>query len=186
MERGREVIGSTHRIIGFETGVLFGLAAGFPAWQSLASGVIASASANGPFSPDGDQSWLAWTGRHRGITHWPGWPLLAIGLVPAPFGAGYAVVALALGYLSHIVADAVYGKPGVPLLPVTPWWHVGLGLRCEGRVKRYRPTPEGHWYAGSEPVYVKVGQSERWLRRGLQYLAVPLGAWVVLGPVVGQ
>jgi hypothetical protein len=66
--------------------------------------------------------------RHRGITHWWFWPLLAGVLAHrADMGdVGWVVWALIWGWTSHLVGDFLFGEEpqGIPL---APWWcHVGV------------------------------------------------------------
>jgi hypothetical protein len=144
--------------------------------QALAAAAVASQFAGGRFSPDADQygSWEFWRvpwrwfakwvsswrcyarerGRHgdptqhRGITHWPGVPVLwslvlavlelvgaGTGLAPAqtPWWLVWAAIG---GWSSHLLGDAIHGRgyrargPGIPL---APWWnHHGVGLKSDG------------------------------------------------------
>jgi hypothetical protein len=173
--------GATHRVGGLYAGTALGLAAGWPLWQTAASALIAAGVAHGPTSPDADQSWLAWTGRHRGVTHWPGWPLLLAAFTPAAGPQGWPLYSIAVGVLvGHLVLDAVWGKPGVPLLPCAPWFYVGLGLPVQAR----RTVRERDWSGELVERKVSVGHVEAAARRVLQWGLVPLGAWAVLAPAI--
>jgi hypothetical protein len=103
-------------------------------------------TSQGWFSPDADQSWLrGLPGGHRGMSHWPGWPVLAAVIM---LGAGVPVLAwyALVGWVSHLLADFLVGEApmGVPLSPFGGW-RVGLGgltpgtwmLRTGGRVERF-------------------------------------------------
>jgi LexA-binding, inner membrane-associated putative hydrolase len=173
--------GPTHRVLGLYGGAVLGLAAGWPLWQTAASAVIASATAHGPTSPDGDQSWLAWLGRHRGVTHWWGWPALLATFAPLAGPGGWPLYSLAVGVaVGHLLGDLVWGEPGIPLLPFDPWWHVGLCLPNDGR----RKIRSRDWTGEVREATIRVGRAERVARRVLQWGLVPLGAWVTLSPVI--
>lgn len=172
--------GATHRVGGLYAGALLGVAAGWPLWQTAASALISAGVAHGPTSPDGDQSWLAWTGRHRGVTHWWGWPALLAAFTPLTGPEGWPLYSIAVGvFVGHLVLDAMWGKPGIPLLPCAPWWHVGLGLPVQAR----RKVRERTWTGEVVERTVEVGYLEAASRRVLQWGLVPLGGWVVLAPV---
>ena len=67
---------------------------------------------------------------HRGLLHWWGLPAIAYAAtmgLDAPWWALTAIHGLIVGVAAHLVLDAVWGEPGIPLAPW--WWHVGLGLR---------------------------------------------------------
>ena len=131
--------GSTHRLLGASAGLAFSTAIGAPAWQAVASAVIATATSAGWTSPDADQSWLRWLpGGHRGLSHWWGLPLLAAAAVVSvvPPDVAWVGWALVLGWASHLLGDFVFGvRPaGIPLLP---WWgHVGLQFDSGGSLER--------------------------------------------------
>lgn len=111
------------------------------------SAVVATASAAGWSSPDVDQTrpWEALAralgpagkllAHRRGITHWWALPVVAwwLWLPSLAPEAGWAARALLLGWASHIVGDALFGR-----VPVTPGWGpmFGLGLRTGGWVER--------------------------------------------------
>ncbi len=159
------MMGPTHYLLGAYAGTAVGLASGWPLWQTVTSGMIATATAHGHLSPDADQSWLRWVGRHRGITHWWMWPLLIAGFGLDVGPAGWPLLAVAAGIASHIVGDFFYGSPGVPLLPMKPWMFVGLRLRMAPKRGQRRWSFGGR----SEPVV-------RWL---LRWGLVPLAAFTV-------
>lgn len=74
----------------------------------------------GRWSPDADQRMRV---AHRGITHWPGWPLLWLAPcwaldLPLPLWAP------GLAFASHVLADMVFGCGGRDIrrgVPVFPW-----------------------------------------------------------------
>src|SRR4051812_41471480 len=101
------MIGQTHLVLGVHAGTALGLAAGWPLWQVAASALISAGVSHGRLSPDADQTWLAWTGRHRTITHWWGWPALVAAFAPLAGPQGWPLYSLAVGWLSHIAGDAV-------------------------------------------------------------------------------
>jgi hypothetical protein len=109
--------------------------------------VAATATSAGWTSPDVDQSWLWVTARkglpnaiarlfnHRtGLAHWWGIPVLAwlFWLPTVPAVAQATAAALILGWGTHLLGDAIFGKIG--LLPgVGP--AVGLGLDTGGWIE---------------------------------------------------
>lgn len=107
--------------------------------------LAATATSNGPVSPDVDQTgawrtltrWLpVGVRRHRGLTHWWGLPLLAWLAIPAlPVEARWVGAAMVVGWVSHLAGDAVFGR-----VPVAPWGGpmVGLGLDTGGFVETGR------------------------------------------------
>jgi membrane-bound metal-dependent hydrolase YbcI (DUF457 family) len=172
--------GPTHYLMGVYAGAGTGVAASWPLWQTATAAVIATSVAHGPTSPDGDQTWLSWTGRHRGVTHWWGWALLLAAAGQGLGPPGWPLVALAAGVASHLVGDALYGSPGVPLLPCKPWGFVGLRWRVAGRVRGPQPP------LSRIPVVRQVqrwrrqvGHSELAVRWLLRWGLIPLAAAVV-------
>lgn len=131
--------GSTHRLFAASASLAVSTAAGAPAWQTVASAVIATSSSAGWTSPDADQSWLSWVpGGHRGFTHW--WGIPAMGAIATvlyvPPDAAWALWALLLGWSSHLLGDFLFGErpPGIPM---APWWaYAGLGLDSGGAIER--------------------------------------------------
>lgn len=105
-----------------------------PDWRWWAPGAaVGVVTAQGWFSPDADQSWLrGLPGGHRGMSHWPGWPVLAAAIM---LGAGVPVLAwyALVGWVSHLVADFLVGEApmGVPLSPFGGF-RVGLGMVTPG------------------------------------------------------
>lgn len=74
---------------------------------------------------------------HRGLLHWWGWPALAY-VAALPLAGPWWVLAVAhgliVGVASHLALDAVFGRPGIPLLP---WWgHVGVGVRNDSWIAK--------------------------------------------------
>lgn len=134
-----------HRAAGALAGATMAGAVASSPWQAGVVLCVAVATSAGGLSPDLDQTrvWRVLTGgrgvaAHRCVTHW--WALPAVLAVVAPSTPDPAVAwGVAAGWGSHVVADAVIGArsarrgPGVPLLPGA--WHVGLGVRCGGRVE---------------------------------------------------
>ena len=187
------MIGSTHRVWGLYCGAGLGVAAGWPLWQTAASAVISCATSNGPTSPDGDQTWLAWLDRHRGIVHWPGWPLI-VAAIAAPHPMAWAVLSLVAGWTSHLIGDAVFGVPGIPLLP----FPVPVKGKVRGRTKTVHtrlyvglqlPTDSHRqvatWFGTRRPGWI-----ERRTRFVLSWGLIPLALgviWLAMttsGPVV--
>jgi len=153
------VNGKQHSLVGLGAGLTAGLLAGAgPVGLAVWAGVAGITSA-GPTSPDMDQDhrWrradtvlpdeaLGHGGpmKHRGLTHWFGLPLAAAGLVylndivllvnGRPLPVEWVLWAAIVGWSSHIVADAAFGKGGVPLLG---WYgNVGLELSQDGILAR--------------------------------------------------
>lgn len=133
------MLGAGHRLFGGLAGAAYATALGQPAWQVCMTSLVATATSNGPTSPDMDQTdeWRTWTKaapkairRHRGITHW--WGLPALGWLCAtellPPEGQWPAYALLVGWISHVVGDAIFGK-----IPLSPWgMYVGLGLDTGG------------------------------------------------------
>lgn len=145
---------TTHRLAGAWTGALYGWHTGLPMWACAATAGAATLTSAGVLSPDVDQfkAWrrvdrwtpdelFGWGGpmKHRGLTHWPGWPVLAIHLLQGQPSSmlSVAVWALVLGWASHLLLDFIWGRAfgdrgcGVPLLGWTGY--VGLGLDAGGK-----------------------------------------------------
>lgn len=111
-----------------------------PLWQRALSPVVALATAMAP-DVDNTRWWqeirqhvpvkvVRKALNHRGITH--SW-LVPVGLWFTQDSPAWAFVALVVGYASHLVADALFGKTGVPLLG---WgWHFGLRLPMGARLE---------------------------------------------------
>jgi hypothetical protein len=81
--------------------------------------------------------------KHRGITHFWLWPVLAgMAAYHADMGdAGWVIWALIWGWTSHLIGDWLFGisPHGIPVLP---WWcHWGLGLDSGGRFERWLFLP---------------------------------------------
>lgn len=164
---------ASHNLLGAVSGLALGTASGWPWWQTLIASGLASVTSDGPTSPDGDQYKLwktidRWVPdellgkggplQHRGISHWWGLPVLAGLLVwLAPGWVRWALLALVVGWASHLVGDFVFGKRDPwsgrgPGIPTAPWWgHVGVGLKSGGRVERWLAAPAiavvGLWLA---------------------------------------
>ena len=117
-----------------------------PGWQQAAGTLLAVVVSVGPdidnarwwrkldrYIPD---EWVGFGGPlgHRGLTHWWGWPaLLAWTAWQIPAEGRWPILALAVGWASHLVGDLVFGitPPGIPL---APWWaHIGLRLKVGSR-----------------------------------------------------
>ena len=136
------MLGPQHRIFGGLCGAAVATYQGGSFTIIAMTAIVATASAHGWSSPDVDQTrpWrdvaralpgpLGHAMKHRGISHWPGWVVLAwFGIANMPADTRWALMALLIGWTSHIVGDIVFGK--VPLLP---WGavNVGLGLDSGG------------------------------------------------------
>lgn len=139
------MMGATHRLFGAACGATVATVAGQSETMILMAGLVASASSHGWASPDVDQTrpWVVvrrslpgvgrWMNHRTGITHWWG---LALGVwllveLCAPVEALWPARALLVGWTSHLVGDAVFGK--VPVWPAGPM--VGVGLRTDGFVE---------------------------------------------------
>lgn len=135
------------------------VAVGLPPVQAVVCTALATTVAGGRWSPDIDQydSWKALTRvmqahrwgrrsrgsdptgmwRHRCVTHWWGWEVLAALAVVTvvPQFLWFVALAPVAGWTSHLAGDFVIGGAGggrgagVPVLPWGPW--IGLGLRCQ-------------------------------------------------------
>lgn len=133
------MLGATHRITGALTGAAYAAALSEDRRLIVIAAIAASATSNGPISPDLDQTraWRAipdwapsWIRRHRGITHWWGLPVLAWATLDSwcPPEAHWTVRFLLLGWASHILGDFIFGK-----IPLLPWGaYAGAGLKTGG------------------------------------------------------
>jgi membrane-bound metal-dependent hydrolase YbcI (DUF457 family) len=119
-----------------------------PGWQQAAGTLLAVVVSVGPdidnarwwrkldrYVPD---EWLGYGGplAHRGLTHWWGWPaLVAWTTWQMPAASAWPVLALAVGWASHLLGDLAFGitPPGVPLAPWSA--HVGLRLKVGGVIE---------------------------------------------------
>lgn len=136
------MMGPTHRLFGAACGASAAVVAGEPQVMVLMSGLVASATAHGWSSPDVDQTgpWVAvrralpgvgrWMGHRTGVTHWWVVPVALWLLVEvfAPAQATWPARALIIGWASHLVGDAIFGR--IPLWPAGPM--IGLGFRTDG------------------------------------------------------
>lgn len=157
--RGLPVLGRRHAGVGFATGVGVALASGHGPFTALVWGGVACATSAGPMSPDMDQDhrWrlldrllpdegLGHGGpmKHRGITHWwvfpalAAWGLWALAILLTVDGHQVpiegALWAATAGWASHIVADAIFGSGGVPLVGWTA--PISVGLENDGVLAR--------------------------------------------------
>lgn len=130
----------SHLLFAMDTQLALSLSVGQSPLRAGASTVLAGLVSWGP---DLDQLWpwkradkflpdeaLGNGGpmRHRGITHFWLWPLLAAAAAQrSDMGdVGWVVWALIWGWTSHLVGDFLFGEEpqGIPL---APWWcHVGV------------------------------------------------------------
>lgn len=125
------MMGPQHRLAGAAAGAGYATYVGAPYVVVVATTLIATLTAGGSMSPDMDQSgwWRSiphWQGmRHRGVSHWFGWPVLAwvYGVTALPASLTVVGTALVIGWGSHILADLPFGK-----VPLTPWGSVRVGL----------------------------------------------------------
>lgn len=157
---GVTVLGPSHRLTAAAAGAahtLWVLGDTDPTTVALAA-VVATAASAGWSSPDMDQTkpfdvartLLGPAGKllahRRGITHWWFIPaVLWLWWLPAIDPATrWAAAALIVGWSSHIVGDAIFGK-----VPVTPGygWMVGLSLRTGGWVEQ-----GSVWTGGLSPL----------------------------------
>jgi hypothetical protein len=132
------MMGPSHRLLGGLVGASFAAMTGQSFTRVVLAGIVASATSSGDTSPDLDQSetWRACTRllpaswrRHRGLTHWWALPVAAWFLVPdGDPTVAWVIQALILGWGSHILGDAVFGK--VPLVPGGPY--IGLDIADTG------------------------------------------------------
>ncbi|NLD77712.1 MAG: hypothetical protein GX643_13700 [Acidimicrobiales bacterium] len=141
------MVGPTHRMFGALAGATYGSVTG-QHWTGMAvMALAASATSNGPFSPDMDQTgpWQklskstrlvgvrGWFRHRHGLSHWWALPFIAwwgVGLLPPE--TQWAVItihALIIGWASHLLGDLIFGE-----LSLFPWggpsW--GIGLKTDG------------------------------------------------------
>lgn len=147
--------GPHHSMIGASTGASIAALSGHGIGWVIAGALIAGATSAGPTSPDMDQDhrWQRLDGatpdealggggplKHRGITHWWALPVVASMILwwsdirltvdGAAWPIEGALFLGAVGWASHIVADAVFGQGGVPLVG---WFgNVGVELEQDG------------------------------------------------------
>lgn len=135
------MMGPSHRLAGALAGAWFAHQAGLPWSMTAMTSLIATVTSNGPTSPDVDQTktWrdaakaAPWLLGHRNLSHWWGLPAVAwwAAATYLPGEAQWPAYALLVGWVSHLVGDAIFGR--VPLLP----WGcmVGLGLDTGGFIE---------------------------------------------------
>ena len=171
------MMGATHRIFGAACGAAYAQLAGADTGIVVATAIIASASSHGWTSPDMDQTgpWVAFNRltppifdpllAHRRLSHWWGLPLLAWwGILQLPDAAAWPFLALLVGWVSHLVGDAIFGK-----VPVMPWGglYVGLGFKTGG----FLETGKLHIF-GKERRIIPLGPTKLTIAGGLIYLLV--------------
>lgn len=136
-------MGPTHRVFGALSGAAYASVTGEPLHVMAFMALVATATSNGPFSPDGDQT-KPWqevgqkTGplrplfAHRsGLTHWWGVPVLAwLALTEwVPAGNQWPWIGLIIGWVSHLLGDFIFGR-----INLFPWGgpSFGLGFKTNG------------------------------------------------------
>lgn len=142
------MMGNTHRLFGAVCGAAYGHAIGADMATIIMTASMASVFSHGATSPDMDQKkpWVRfnrWTPAifdpllaHRRLSHWWGLPVLAwFGIHAMPEHLQVPFIAALVGWVSHIVGDAIFGK-----IPVSPWggWYVGVGLETGGFIESGR------------------------------------------------
>ena len=142
-----------HHLAGASAGLAAATVAGWSLPVAAATALVAAMVA--PL-PDVDQRrWWAPLRefrplQHRRLTHWWGLAVPLVAPIPfAPAPLAWLLASVATGWLSHLVADWVFGKRGPqstgwrgPGIPFMPWWaYHGLGVRCGGTVERYVAYP---------------------------------------------
>lgn len=136
------MLGASHKVFGALCGATVATATGQP-WSMVAmTSIVSTATSAGWSSPDIDQTgpWQKVASlvpgpllSHRFLTHWWGLPVAAWLLVDRlPVEAHWPAYALLIGWTSHLLGDAIFGR--VPLLP---WGgtFVGLGLDTGGFIE---------------------------------------------------
>jgi hypothetical protein len=108
-------------------------------WQEIACGmVVASSMCADDWSPDADQGgWVAkiLPGGHRGVSHMPELVLVGLWVIHHYVsGRGYDwfILAAGAGWLSHLIADACFGR--IPLL-ILGGRRVGFTFKTGSRVE---------------------------------------------------
>ena len=143
------MMGNTHRAFGALCGAAVATWQGWEPGTVIAAALIATSTSHGWSSPDMDQTspWVRfnrWTPgaldpllAHRRLSHWWGLPVLAwlalMAWVPGP--AQWPFLALLVGWASHLLGDAIFGK-----VPLMPWGglYAGLGLSTGGFIETGR------------------------------------------------
>lgn len=163
------MLGPGHRVFGALAGASVATLAGQP-WPMVAmTSLVATSTSNGPTSPDLDQTalWQRLTGwaptrirKHRGLTHWPELALLAWLLIDRlPADAHWPAYALLIGWVSHLIGDALFGEIPLGLGSV----EVGCGLKTGGRLETAARFVFGLallWVLAGTPVPGTVGPFE--------------------------
>lgn len=110
-------------------------------WQVASGAILVGATARGWLSPDADgHRWLGKIipGGHRGPLHCPDL-VFAVGALlwwlSAASPAHFAVGAVVIGWLSHLLGDALFG--GVPFLVLGARRRYGLHLDTDGWFERW-------------------------------------------------
>jgi len=124
-------MGPSHRLAGVASWLAYADVTHTVGLPLVGGVVIAAATSHGRLSPDTDMyPPLKGVVAHRGITHFWVWPVL---LYLAALGSGawwWVLGAVAVGWGSHVVTDAVFGR-----VPVWPSRRLGLRLRTGGPVE---------------------------------------------------
>lgn len=140
------MMGAGHRLAAVST--VLGIAAvlDVPPGQVLLTVALAVPFSAGSLSPDADHTWLSVFGHRRGVHGW-WWPALAAALLASSSVAGaFPCWGPVLGWGSHLVADALFGKAGhgtprgIPVLPFCGW-RFGTGWRVASRRRRGGHAP---------------------------------------------
>lgn len=110
-------------------------------WQVASGAILVAATARGWLSPDADgHRWLGKVipGGHRGPLHCPDL-VSAVGVLlwhlSVASSAHFAVGAVVVGWLSHLLGDALFG--GVPFLVLGGRRRYGLRLDTDGWFERW-------------------------------------------------
>lgn len=163
------MLGPSHLLFAANAWAAYSIWTGQP-FEHLALGaVVATAVSDGVLSPDMDQrepfEWartiLGPASRlltHRiGLTHWWVLPVIAwVWWLPLlDPSSHWAATALLIGWFSHILGDAIFGR-----IPLLPGWgpRYGLGLHTGGWVES-----GGKWTLNRSPLRVALVASLGWL-----------------------
>ena len=137
-------MGPTHRVAAVAAWLAVAPVLPLAPWQVVAGAVVAGAAGNGRLSPDADQAYYLSSkfipGGHRGITHFWVIPLAMFAAGLRAGDQGWWILAAAVAWASHILADTPFGR--VPVwYGKHGWVRAGWHLKTGGKIELLLALP---------------------------------------------